>query len=133
MAVPRPYRTKYVAKLRAPPDQWSPDWLQRMDARFKAMALVRAHLAELESDLSAGDPTRLSWTQRRLANHLVWADTFLEDLERKFARGEDVDIGNWASLLGALNRTARLLGITRRQREIRGIRDVLAEHERGAA
>jgi hypothetical protein len=133
MAVPRPYRTKYVAKLRSPPDQWSPDWLQRMDARFKSMALVRAHLAELESDLSAGDPSRLSWAQRRLANHLVWADTFLEDLERKFARGEQIDTGDWASLLGALSRTARLLGIERRQREVQGIREFLAERKRDTA
>jgi len=131
MPAPRPHRERGYAKLRTPPEKWTPDWLELMDARFKAMAFVKANLEELENDLSAGDPSQLSWTQRSLAGHSVWAHTMLEDLERKFARGEEVAIGEWAQLLGVFNRISNTLGLKRVTR-MRTISDILPPESKRA-
>jgi hypothetical protein len=122
---PRPHRGRYVAKLRTPPDSWHPDWLLRMDQRFRHLAVVRARLATLESDLSAGEAERLSFAQRRLANHAVWADTMLEELERRFARGDEIDFMAFATVLNTLNRVLRTLGIQRRAKELPSLAEVL--------
>jgi hypothetical protein len=122
MARPRPYRTKYVAKLRTPPDSWQPDWLSRMDQRYRNLAIVRERLASLEADLSAADPEQLSFIQRRLANHLIWADTMAEELERQFARGEAIDVAVFANLVGILTRLGDKLGLKRAQRNVEHLR-----------
>ena len=124
---PRPYRTKYQAKLKAPPESWSPDWLSKMDQRFRHLALVRGRLEMLEADLSAGDPESLSWIQRRLCNHLVWSDVMLEEIERRFVRGEEIDTGQFAGLLAVLVRLADKLGLKRKIRDATPrLRDIVA-------
>jgi hypothetical protein len=133
MPAPRPYRERGYAKLRTPPEKWTPDWLELMDARFKAMAFVKANLEELENDLSAGDPSRLSWAQHSLAGHSVWAHTILENMERQFARGEDIDVGRFAQLLGVFNRISVTLGIQRRQRKIPKLEEYVGEQQDQAA
>jgi hypothetical protein len=133
MAVPRPYRTRRYAKLRTPPEQWTPDWLDLMDGRIKALAYVKDDLTALINDLSAGDPARLSWAQRSLAGHSVWAHTMLGNMERQFARGEDIDIGRFAQLLGVFNRISVTLGIQRRQRKLPKLEEYVVEQQDEAA
>ena len=81
----------------------------------------------LEADLSAGDPESLSWIQRRLCNHLVWSDVMLEEIERRFVRGEEIDTGQFAGLLAVLVRLADKLGLKRKIRDATPrLRDIVA-------
>jgi hypothetical protein len=125
MPAPISHRSRHVAKLRRPPDRWHPLWLERMDLRFKNLAIVRQQLAALEDDLGAGEPDRLSWVQRRLANHLVWADTMAEDLERRFAAGEVIDTSQFAALASVIARLSGMLGIERRAKNVTTFSDFL--------
>jgi hypothetical protein len=117
--------SNYIHKLRAPPEEWTPDWLERMNRNYRAVRLLHERLAVLEGDLSAGEPERLSWLERRLANHCIWCDAALEGLERRFARGEDVDLGQWSSILGTYTRLAKTLGLQRRAKEVPRLADLL--------
>jgi hypothetical protein len=121
--------SNYVAKLRSPPETWTPDWLERMNRNFKSVRLLHERLAVLEDDISAGEPDRLSWLERRRASHCVWCDAVLEDLERRFARGEDVDVGQWSSILGTFNRMAAAIGVKRALKQLPSLDAYLAERD----
>jgi hypothetical protein len=103
-----------------------------MDQRFRHLAVVRARLAELEDDLSAGEPERLSFLQRRLCNHIIWCDAMAEELERRFTRGEQIELSQFAYVVSVMNQLSRTVGIARRAKEVKGIREVLGQAKTAA-
>jgi hypothetical protein len=120
-------KTNYVKKARQPPQVWSPDWLDHMNRNFKSVRTLHERLGVLENDLSGGEPESLSWLQRRLANHCVWADAALEKIELQFARGDPVDLSQWSGILGTFTRLSRTLGLHRKPRDVTSLSDILAE------
>jgi hypothetical protein len=111
-------RGRYFPKLKAPPDEFVPDWLDLMDQRPKSMRVLRERVATLENDLSGGEPATLSWFQKRLALHAVWLDCVLERLEADLLRGTPLDVAKWAALTGTLSRIARVLGVERQSKDV---------------
>jgi hypothetical protein len=111
-------RGVYTPKLKEPPDDFVPDWLDLMDQRPKSMRVLRERVATLENDLSGGEPTKLSWFQKRLALHAVWLDCVLERLEADLVRGAPLDVAKWAALTGTLSRIARVLGVERQAKDV---------------
>jgi hypothetical protein len=114
-------RGVYTAKLKQPPATWTPDWLDHLNNNYRSVRSLRARLDEVHADISAGAPETLSWSQRRLASHLVWCDAILEDVERRFARGDgDVEFSQFAALLGVFARVTDRLGLKRKKRTVNG-------------
>ncbi len=112
--------TKLLATL---PDSYAADWLDRLDKRTKIARAVLARIGELESD--AGGAESLSAARRSLIRHAAWLDAIVESYEMRLASGEQIDVGGHTQALNSLLGLYRLLGLERRQRPARSLRDVM--------
>lgn len=112
--------TKLLATL---PDRYSNDWLKRLDKRTRVAQAVLAKIAQLEED--AGGADSLATVKRSLIRHAVWLDALVEGYEMRLAAGEEVDVGGFTQSLNSLVGLYRLIGLERRQRPARTLRDVM--------
>ena len=112
--------TKLLATL---PDDYSSDWLGKLDKRTKIARAVLARIGELEYD--AGGAESLSAARRSLIRHAAWLDAIVESYEMRLASGEQIDVGGHTQALNSLLGLYRLLGLERRQRPARSLRDVM--------
>lgn len=113
--------TKLLATL---PDSYSADWLARLDKRTKVARAVLARIGELESD--AGGAESLSAARRSLIRHAAWLDAMVESHELRLAAGEEVDAGAYTQSLNSLIGLFRLLGLERRAKPARTLREVMS-------
>lgn len=116
-----------AAKRHEIPDQYSPDWLEKMDGRTNVARIVRHRLGALESDLGGRDA--LSYQQRSLCKRAIWTEAVIEQHETSLARGEDVDIGRLTQATNSLIGLFKTLGLERRSRDVPDLRDYLRERE----
>jgi len=114
--------TKLLATL---PDDYSADWLARLDKRTKVARAVLGRIGELESD--AGGVESLSAARRSLIRHAAWLDALVESYELRLAAGEEIDVGAFTQSLNSLLGLLRLVGLERRAKPARSLRDVMAE------
>ena len=112
--------TKLLATL---PDNYSSDWLQRLDKRTKVARAVLARIAELESD--AGGAESLSAARRSLIRHAAWLDAIVDSHELRLAAGEQLDVGAYTQAINTLLGLFRLLGLERKARPAKRLRDVM--------
>lgn len=112
--------TKLLATL---PDSYSANWLQKLDKRTKVAKAVLYRIGELESD--AGGPEALSASRRSLIRHAAWLDALVNSHELRLASGQEIDAGAYTQALNSLIGIYRLLGLERRQRPVRSLRDVM--------
>jgi len=112
--------TKLLATL---PESYSSDWLTRLDKRTKIARAVLARIEELESD--AGGADSLSAARRSLIRHAAWLDALVESFEMQLAAGEQIDVGGFTQALNSLLGLLRLVGLERRQRPVRTLREVM--------
>ena len=112
--------TKLLATL---PDSYSADWLQRLDKRTKIARAVLSRIGELESD--AGGADTLSSVRRSLIRHAAWLDALVDSHELRLASGERIDSGAYTQSLNSLIGLYRLIGLERRQKNVRSLRDVM--------
>jgi hypothetical protein len=112
--------TKLLATL---PDNYSANWLQRLDKRTKIARAVLSRISELESD--AGGAEALSAARRSLIRHAAWLDALVDSHELRLASGEQIDSGAYTQSLNSLIGLLRLLGLERRQKPVRSLRDVM--------
>jgi hypothetical protein len=116
--------TKLTATL---PPAYSADWLECLDKRTKLWRAVDERITVLETD--AGGAESLSHTKRSLIRRAVFLELLAETQEMKFAAGESVDVGAYTQAFNSMLGAYRLLGLERRQRPLRSLR----EHLEGAA
>lgn len=112
--------TKLLATL---PDGYSAGWLDKLDKRTKVAKAVLARITELETD--AGGAETLSAARRSLIRHAAWLDAIVESYEMKLAAGEQIDVGGHTQALNSLLGLFRLLGLERRQKPVRNLRDLM--------
>lgn len=110
--------TKLLATL---PDNYSSDWLARLDKRTKIARAVLVRITDLESD--AGGPEALSASRRSLIRHAAWLDAVVESHELRLAAGEELDAGAYTQSLNSLIGLYRLLGLERKTKTFRTLRD----------
>lgn len=113
--------TKLMATL---PENYSSDWLARIDKRTKVAKAVLARITELEAD--AGGPDVLTAARRSLIRHAAWLDAIVESYEMKLAAGEQIDVGGHTQALNSLLGLFRLLGLERKAKPVRRLHDVMA-------
>lgn len=112
--------TKLLATL---PDGYSADWLQKLDKRTRVARAVLARIRELEVD--AGGADALSAVRRSLIRHAAWLDGIVESHELRLADGQEIDVGAYTQALNSLIGLYRLLGLERRQRPVKRLREVM--------
>jgi hypothetical protein len=120
--------TKLLATL---PDNYSSDWLQRIDKRTKIARAVLCRIAEFEAD--AGGAESLTAARRSLIRHTAWLDAIVDSHELRLAAGEALDVGAYTQALNSLLGLFRMLGLERRARPTRRLRDVIDGSARRAA
>ena len=113
--------TKLLATL---PDNYSSDWLARLDKRTKIARAVLERIGALESD--AGGAETLSHARRSLIRRAVWIEALCEGYELRLAAGEMIDVGALTQLTNSLLGLYRVLGVERRQKPARSLRAVMS-------
>lgn len=112
--------TKLMATL---PENYSSDWLARIDKRTKVARAVLTRIEALEAD--AGGAESLTAARRSLIRHAAWLDAIVESYEMKLAAGEQIDVGGHTQALNSLLGLFRLLGLERKAKPVRRLRDVM--------
>lgn len=118
-------RGKSVRLLAAIPDKYSPDFMDRLDKRTVLGRAVVDRYEAVIGDL--GGETNLTTIKRSLVRRFTWFEVMIEGMECRAAAGEELDIGSWTQLTNSWLGIARLLGLERKSRPTRSLRDVMAE------
>jgi hypothetical protein len=105
-----------------PPD-YSRDWLERFDRRTKVWRAATEREAALLADAGGGDG--LSHARRSLIRRAVFLELLVETQEIRFTSGEAVDVGSITQALNSLLGVYRLLGLERKARPAKRLRDVM--------
>ena len=113
--------TKTMASI---PDRYSPDFAERLDGRTSIAKAILGRIEAIESDLGGAD--MLSHARRSLIRRVVWLEAIIEHSEQKLAAGEGIDLGGHTQAINSLLGLYRLLGLERRARPTRTLREVMA-------
>ncbi len=105
------------------PGCWQPDFVERLDRRFKIAHAVRDRIAAIESDIGGRDT--LSYARRCLVRRLVWLEAVVETFEQRLAAGQTVDMGQYTQALNTLLGLLRSVGWERKPQNLRTLRDVM--------
>ena len=124
-------RGKSVRLLTSIPERYTPDFMDRLDKRtVLGKAVVDRYSAVLE-DL--GGEENLSNIKCSLVRRFTWFEVAIEGMECRAAQGEEIDVGSWTQLVNSWLGIARMLGLERRPRSVKRLRDVMnAPRETGA-
>jgi hypothetical protein len=118
-------RGKSVRLLAAIPEKYSPDFMDRLDKRTVLGRAVLERYQAVMCDL--GGEEMLTTIKRSLVRRFTWFEIMIEGMECRAAAGEEIDIGSWSQLTNSWLGIARLLGLERKSRPARSLRDVMDE------
>jgi hypothetical protein len=90
--------------------------LDDLDGRTRAAQFVRETRERLIEDLGGQD--HLSTVKAILVTRYSIAEAMLNDMSARWLRGDDVDLNGFATLVNTANRTAAMIGIERKQRDV---------------
>jgi hypothetical protein len=107
------------------PDKFRADFVERLDRRTSIAKAVLERIHALESD--AGGAEGLSHARRSLIRRVTWLEMVVEHAEQRLATGQEVDVGRHTQAVNALVGLYRVIGLERRQRPLRSLREVMAE------
>ena len=109
------------------PQQYTPDWLEKLDGRTAIARAVNERLAALLSDLGGADC--LSYQRRSLAKRAIWTEALIEQTEAALARGEEVDVGRMTQANNSLIGLYKALGLERAARDVPDLQTYLKQRE----
>ncbi len=112
--------TKLLATL---PDNYTANWLDKLDKRTKVAKAVLQRIADLEAD--AGGTDSLTAARRSLIRHAAWLDAIVDSHELRLAAGETLDVGAYTQALNSLLGLFRMLGLERKTKPTRKLREVI--------
>jgi hypothetical protein len=112
--------TKLLTQL---PAEYSADWLERIDKRTKIWRALLPRIQRLEDD--AGGADNLPHAKRSLCRRAAFLELLGETLELRFTAGEPIDVGAYTQTVNTLLGLYRLLGLERRQRPVRRLREIM--------
>ncbi len=105
------------------PATYRPGFIEEMDRRTVMGRAVHSRINAMQSDLGGADA--LSHTRRSLVRRAVWLELLIEAHESTFADGKGLDVGGYTQALNSYLGVCRLLGIDRRSKPTRRLRDVI--------
>jgi hypothetical protein len=118
--MPRDTSAKILATI---PDKYSPDFAERLDRRTNIAKAICGRIEAIESDMGGADG--LSHARQSLVRRVVWLEAIIEHSEQKLASGEGIDLGGHTQAINSLLGLYRLLGLDRRQRPAKRLREVM--------
>lgn len=116
-------RGKSVRLLAAIPARYSPDFMDRLDKRTVLGRAVVNRYEAIVTDLGGEDA--LTSIKRSLVRRYTWFEVMIEGFECRAAAGESIDIGSWSQLTNSWLGIARMLGLERKTRPVRRLREVM--------
>lgn len=116
-------RRKQVKLLAQLPRDYEADFMERIDRRTVLGKSVLQKFTAVVADL--GGEESLSTVKRSLVRRFTWFEVMLEGIECRMASGEEIDIGAWTALTNTWLGIARMLGLERRARAVKTLRDVM--------
>jgi hypothetical protein len=116
-------RGKSVKLLASIPAKYRPDFIERVDRRTVLGRAVFNRFHAVVADL--GGEEALSTIKRSHVRRLVTLECMIEGIECRALAGEDVDAGSWTALLNSWLGVAGRLGLERKARSVRTLRDVM--------
>jgi len=105
-----------MAKTQTPPEQYSSDWLDKLDGRTGIAQAMRERYQNLSDDL--GGLSSLSYQQRSLITRSLWLEYWLAQQEKLLATGGDFDAGKWTQGVNALSGLYAKLGLHKQVKEV---------------
>ncbi len=112
--------TKLLTTL---PADYSARWLERLDKRTKIWRAILPRIQRLEED--AGGANALSHAKRSLCRRAAFLELLCETQELRFTAGEPADVGAYTQAFNSMVGAYRMLGIERRPRPTRTLREVM--------
>ncbi len=106
------------------PDRYSPDFAERLDGRTHVAKTILGRIEAIESDMGGADG--LSHARRSLIRRVVWLEAVIEHSEQRLAAGDGIDLGGHTQAINTLIGLYRLLGLERRTRKVRTLREVMS-------
>jgi hypothetical protein len=116
-------RDSSARRLTSLPDKFTPDFVERLDKRTAIARGVLGRIREIESD--AGGAENMSHARRSLVRRVMWLECVVESSEQRLAAGEAIDLGSHVQAVNSLMGIYRCLGLERRQRSVRSLREVM--------
>lgn len=105
------------------PDEYTPGWLQRIDARTTIAKVLAGRIRAVEADLGGADA--LTYAQRSLISRAIFIEQHVINAEVAMAEGRPVDTAAWLAAVGQLQRLYTALGLKRVARDVPDIRQYL--------
>jgi hypothetical protein len=112
--------TKLLTQL---PESYSRDWLERIDRRTKIWRAIMPRIQRLEED--AGGAENLTHAKQSLCRRAAFLELLCETQELRFTAGEPADVGAYTQAFNSMVGAYRMLGLERRQRPVKRLRDVM--------
>lgn len=116
-------RGQSVRLLASIPEKYTPDFMDRLDRRTVLGKAVSQTYHAVVSDLGGDD--NLTTVKRSLVRRFVWFETMIQGIECRAAAGDPVDIGVWTQLTNSWLGIARMLGLERKSRPVKRLREAL--------
>lgn len=116
-------RGKSVRLLASIPQQYSPDFMDRLDKRTVLGRAVTDRYESTVADL--GGRETLSTIKHSLVRRFVWFEAMLEGMECRAAAGEEIDVGSWTQLTNTWLGIARTLGLDRQAKPMGRLYDAI--------
>jgi len=117
-------RGKSVRLLASIPQKYTPDFMDRLDKRTVLGKAVLDRYQTVVGDLGGEDA--LTAIKRSLVRRFTWYEVMIEGMECRAAAGEGVDIGAWTQLTNSWLGIARMLGLERRSRPVKRLREIMS-------
>ena len=105
------------------PAKYEPDFERRIDKRTVVGAALLARLAAIQSD--CGGVETLSHAKQSLCKRAVWIEAMIESHEQNLSNSLPIDAGSYTQLINSLLGIYRALGIERRQKPLRSLREIM--------
>lgn len=116
----RPSSPKTMASI---PLRYAPDFAEQLDGRTMIAKAIRGRIESIETDMGGVDG--LSHARRSLVRRVVWLEAVIEHTEQQLAEGGAIDLGGHTQAINSLLGLYRVLGVERRQRNARTLREVM--------
>lgn len=109
------------------PRKYSEGALARLDRRYREPKMLFAAIEQMKAD--HGDEP-LSFVKLRVIQRTAHLDALLIAQEARLAKGDSIDVSQYLANAQVFLRFASTIGLERRARTVRSLRDVLLEEER---
>ena len=118
-------RGKSVRLLGAIPPEYTADFMARLDKRTILGKAVSQRFDAVANDCGGMDA--LAHVKIGLIKRFLWMECVIEGIELQLAAGKQIDIGSYTQLTNTWLGIARLLGLERKPRPVRGLHEHMRE------